>query len=127
MLKVTYTETGFYLEYSPQPLSLLLSDRVCTYAHARRPITVQPIQASIPLPAKLVTQPMREQFQTLATLEMTWCDRNWLEVTLSGLWLTEDPEQEVGIFMTEFNPRLEQRLLRLWEWSQQSSLQEMMA
>ncbi|NER84546.1 MAG: hypothetical protein F6K42_34505, partial [Leptolyngbya sp. SIO1D8] len=50
MLKVTYTETGLCLEYCPKPLDLLLSDRVCMYAHAQRSITVQPMRASIPLP-----------------------------------------------------------------------------
>jgi len=115
MLKVTYTETGLYLEYCPEPLDLLLSDRVCMYAHARRPITVQPMRASIPLPATLSgTQELRR----FPELELALCDRDWLEITLPGLWVTEDVDQEVGVFMTELNPRLEQRIFRLWAIAQ---------
>ncbi|MEM9116749.1 MAG: alr0857 family protein [Cyanobacteria bacterium P01_F01_bin.56] len=116
MLKVTYTETGLHLEYCSEPLSQVLSDRVCTYARAQRPITVQPLKASIPLAATLVAALMGSQFQDF---ELTRCDQDWFEVTLSGLWLTEVPDREDGIFMTELDIRLEQRLLSLWQWSHQ--------
>ena len=115
MLKVTYTDTGLYLEYGPEPLDLLLSDRVCMYAHAQHPISVQPMTASILLPAALVAHQHLERFQDL---QLTWCDRDWLEVSLSGLWITEDPDQDVGIFMTELESRVELRLLRLWQLAQ---------
>ena len=117
MLKVTYTDTGLCLEYCPTPLNLLLSDRVCTYAHAQRSMTVQPIRASIPLLATLIDRQLGEQLQTL---ELTRCDRDWWEITLSGLWITEGPNPDIGIFMAEFDPRLEQRLWRLWQLSQSS-------
>ncbi|MEL6381976.1 MAG: alr0857 family protein [Cyanobacteria bacterium J06626_18] len=118
MLKVTYTETGLCLEYCPEPLDLLLSDRVCMYVHAQRSITVQPMQASIPLPATLVGIRELERFPEL---ELSLCDRDWLEITLRGLWITEDPNQDEGVFVTELNPRLEQRLLRLWMLSHTTS------
>lgn len=116
MLKMTYTDTGLCLEYCPQPLELLLSDRVCIYAHAQRSISVQPLRASILLPAALINI---QGLQQLQALEIAWCDQDWVEITLTGLWVTEDPEQEQGIFMTELDPRTEQRLYRLWELSQQ--------
>ena len=115
MLKVTYTETGLCLEYCPEPLDLLLSDRVCMYVHAQRPITVQPMKASIPLPTTLVSIRELERFPEL---DLSLCDHDWLEITLRGLWITEDPNQEEGVFVTELNPHLEQRLLRLWMLSQ---------
>ena len=118
MLKVTYTETGLCLEYCPAPLDLLLSDRVCMYVHAQRPITIQPMQASIPLPTTLIGIQELERFQEL---ELSVCDRDWIEITLRGLWITEDPDQEEGVFVTELNPRLEQRLLRLWMRYQSAS------
>lgn len=116
MLKVTYTETGLCLEYCLEPLSQLLSDRVCTYARAQRPITVQQTKASIPLSAAVVSDRTRAQLEALA---LTRCDRDWYEITLSGLWLTEVPDAEIGIFMTELDARLEQRLIYLWSRSQQ--------
>lgn len=122
MLKVTYTETGLCLEYCPEPLSQVLSDRVCTYACAQRPITVQPTAASIPIAAALVNALICTQLQGF---ELTRCDPDWFEVTLSGLWLTEAPNAESGIFMTELDVRLEQRLLSLWQWSQQCQSQKL--
>ena len=124
MLKVTYTDIGLFLEYCPEPLDLLLSDRVCMYAHAQRPISVQPMNASIPLPANLVGNQNLDRFQNI---EVTWCDRDWLEITLSGLWVTEDPEQESGIFMTELDPRLEQRLTWIWQIAQSLATQNAIA
>ncbi|MEO0986659.1 MAG: alr0857 family protein [Cyanobacteria bacterium J06639_14] len=115
MLKVTYTETGICLEYCPEPLDLLLSDRVCMYVHAQRPITIQPMQASLPLPTTLVGMQELDRFQEL---EVSLCDLDWLEVTFRGVWITENPDQEEGVFVTELQPHLEQRLLRLWMRSQ---------
>jgi hypothetical protein len=118
MLKVTYTEMGLCLEYCPEPLDLLLSDRVCMYAYAQRPIAVQPTRASIPIPAHLVAHQGLERYEML---ELTLCDRDWWEITFTGLWITEDPDQEVGVFVTELDPRLEQRLFRLWQLSHRPS------
>lgn len=115
MLKVTYTETGCALEYCPAPLDLLLSDRVCLYARAQRPVSIQPMKASIPLPTTLAKG---QGFERFTELELSICDRDLTEITLSGLWITEDPAQEQGIFVTELNPRLEQRLYRVWELAQ---------
>ena len=124
MLKVTYTDTGLYLEYCPDPLDLLLSDRVCMYAHAQRAIGVQPMRASILLSATLLSHQGLERFQEI---EVASCDRDWFEVTLPGLWLTEDPDQEIGIFVTELDPRLEHRLLWMWQLTQQSQIQNAFA
>jgi hypothetical protein len=115
MLKVTYTDAGLCLDYCPEPLDLLLSDRICMYAHAQQSIAVQPTTASIPLPTALVRCQGLERFKPL---KLSLCDRDWMEITLSGLWVTEGADQDAGIFMTELSPRLEQRLFRLWHLSQ---------
>jgi hypothetical protein len=115
MLKVTYTDTGLFLEYCPEPLDLLLSDRVCTVVHSQQAIAIQPMHANLLLPVHLIRN---QGLETVSSLRVTFCDRDWVEITLSGLWVTETLEQEVGIFLTELDPRLEQRLLRLWQMAQ---------
>ncbi|MEM0979449.1 MAG: alr0857 family protein [Cyanobacteria bacterium P01_H01_bin.58] len=115
MLKVTYTETGLYLEYCPQPLDLLLSDRVCMYVRAQQTVTLQPMHASIPLPTQLSGVSELKRFPEL---EVSLCDQDWLEITFQGFWLTEDVTQDVGIFVTELGAHLEQRLLMLWALTQ---------
>lgn len=114
MLKVTYTETGIYLEYCPEPLDLLLSDRICMYLHAQQPVAIQPMKASIPLPTTAAGVHDLARFHNLT---LSACDRDWLEITVPGLWITEAPNQEEGVFVTELNPHLEQRLLHLWKRS----------
>lgn len=117
MLKVTYTDTGLFLEYCAEPLDILLGDRVRMYVHAQRSISIQPIKANIPLPASLLSE---RGLESLRDLDLTWCDRDWIEITLPGIWIAEDPTQDLGVFVTELDLRLELRLLRLWQLSQQS-------
>ena len=112
------TVTGVQTCALPILLSSVLCDRVCTHARALRPITVQPIKASIPLAAAVLSDRVWPQLQALV---LTRCDHDWYEVTLSGLWLTEEPDAAVGIFMTEFDARLEQRLVYWWSRSQRSA------
>lgn len=115
MLKVTYTETALYLEYCPESLDLLLSDRICMYARAQHTVTLQPMHASILLPTQL---PGVAELNRFPELEVSLCDQDWLEVTLRGVWLAEDVAQDVGIFVTEMGAHLEQRLFMLWTLSQ---------
>lgn len=119
MLKVTYAETGLYLEYCPVPLEGMLSDRVCLCARAQRPITIQPMQASIPLLRCLVQrQNLSQNLRGFPELQLSLCDQDWVEITLSGLWITEEPTQEEGVFVTELMPLLEQRLFHIWSLAQ---------
>jgi hypothetical protein len=118
MLKVTYTHTGHYLEYCPDPLDLMLGDRLCTYARAQRSFSVQPMSANIPLLIWTVDTTALERFPQVEAISR--CDRYWLEVTIAGLWIAEVHDQDNGIFVTELDPRLEQRLWRLWQLTQPS-------
>ena len=117
MLKVTYLETGLCLEYYPEPLDMLMSDRVCTYARAHCAMSIQPSKASILLAASLATRHGLERFEAI---EISVCDPEFFEVTFSGLWITEGENQDTGVFLTELMPRLEQRIFRLWQLSQRS-------
>lgn len=119
MLKVTYTHTGHYLEYCPDPLDLLLSDRLCIYARAQRAFSVQPISANIPLLISTVNVAALKRFPQVKAISR--CDVDWLEVTVAGLWIADVFDADNGIFMTELDPRLEQRLWRLWQLTQSSS------
>ena len=115
MLKVTYTETGLFLDSCSESLETLLSDRVCVHTRVRRPVVVQPMSASIPLPRHLSGLRSLSQF---AAVTMSVCDRDWVEVTLSGVWVAEGVDHEEGIFVAELQPQLEQRLLHLWQQAQ---------
>ncbi len=111
MLKVTFTDTGLSLECLHEPLETLLADRVGLYARSRCPVVVQPSGASIPLPANL---PGLQSLHRFSEISLTPCDRDWVEVTLRGLWIAEDTDQDEGVFVAELSSGLEQRLLHLW-------------
>lgn len=119
MLKVTYTPTGHYVEYCPDPLDLLLSDRLCVYARTQQAFSVQPISANIPLWVSTVDVVALKRFPQVKAVSR--CDRDWLEVTITGLWMADGLDVDHGIFMTELDPRLEQRLWRLWQLTQSAA------
>jgi hypothetical protein len=115
MLKVTYTPTGLYLEYLSESLDALLADRVRIHARSGLPLVMQPTSASIPLPASLSGLKALARWQEV---QVSPCDRGWVEVSLSGTWLTTDADQDNGVFMAELRPGLEQQLYSLWQSAQ---------
>lgn len=121
MLKITFTETGLWLEPSTEPLETVVAERVKLHACARRPLMVQPTTASIPFPQGL---PGLHTLARFAEVELVPCDRHWVEVTLSGLWIAEEPDQAEGIFLADLRPHLEQRILSLWHLAQQTQFTE---
>lgn len=115
MLKITFAETGLFLEYLTDSVETLVADRARLYVRAYRPLVVQPITANLPLPSNL---PGLHTLTRFSEISLSQCDRHWWEVSLPGLWVAESPEQAEGVFVAELHPHLEQRLLRLWQLSQ---------
>ncbi|NJN21340.1 MAG: hypothetical protein HC812_09330 [Leptolyngbya sp. RL_3_1] len=115
MLKVTYTSTGLCLEYRHEPLDTLLADRVRLHTRSGLPLIVQPTSASIPLPATL---PGLRSLSRCGEVQVSACDRGWVEVSIAGTWLATDIDQETGVFMTELRPGVERQLFTLWKQAQ---------
>jgi hypothetical protein len=51
-------------------------------------------------------------------VQISPCDRDWVEVSLAGTWLATDIDQDTGVFMAELRPGLEQQLYALWQSAQ---------
>ena len=111
MLKVTFTDTGLSLECLRGSLESLLADRVGVHVRTQRAVTVEPSGASIPLPANL---PGLQTLHRYSEVSLSRCDRDWVEVSLQGVWLAEDHDQGEGVFFAELSSGLEQRLRPLW-------------
>jgi hypothetical protein len=120
MLKLTYTENGFYLERLAEPLEAWISARVLLCLRAAIAICVEPTTASFLLPADL---PELDNLKVLAReneeiLAVSPCDAQDIEVSLQGTWLGSDSDSEEGIFVCGMSDRAESFLYQLWQEAQ---------
>lgn len=120
MLKLTYTENGFYWERLTQSLEEWLHTRVLLALRAATSLYLEPSTAAFLLPADL---PYLADLEKLATsnreiLEVSLCDEESVEVCLQGTWLTSDAENEEGVFVCLMSDRAEFFLEKLWQESQ---------
>lgn len=106
MLKLTYTEGSFHLEYLTQSLEEWVAQRVILAIRVGRSLNVEPSTASFLLPVDL---PGVEMLQAEVKrydseiIDLCTCDTEYIEVTLRGSWLSENSEAAVGVFVTTMN------------------------
>ena len=119
MLKLTYTENGFYLERLAQPLEEWVTARVILALRAETSLCVEPSTASFLLPADMPQLRHLERHQEGEdAIALSLCDAEYVEVSLKGTWMTSDTDGVEGIFVTSMNYALEFFLIKLWEESQ---------
>ena len=116
MLKITYTENGFFLERLPDSLEIWLSQRLLVCLRAAASVYVEPSTASLLLPVDL---PYFRDLQVLEdgnnVIEFNLCDDYSAEVSLQGNWITTDKDSEEGIFVCNLDERTEFFLYQLWK------------
>jgi len=121
MLKLTYLDKNFCLEYLTQPLEEWVALRVTLALRVGKRIYVEPSMASFLLPADL---PGLDSLETEArrfkedTITLCACDADYIEVSLQGTWLASDTETEEGIFVTTLYYVVECLLFKLWQEAQ---------
>ena len=117
MLKLTYMETNFHLEYLTHSLEDWVQSRVILALRVCQPLCVEPSTASFLLPVDLLGL---EKLQAEAKSEdrevfsLCVCDSECVEVTLKGAWLSNGCEDANGLFVTAINDRTEFFLHKLW-------------
>jgi hypothetical protein len=118
MLKLTYTENGFYLESLAQPLEEWVTARVILALRAGTSLCVEPSTASFLLPADMPQlRHLERQQEGEEAIALSICDADYIEVSLQGTWMTSDSDGETGIFVTSMSYTVEFFLLKLWEES----------
>ncbi len=134
MLKLIYTENSFYLERLAQSLEEWVTTRTLVSLRAGASFYIEPSTASFLLPADLPHLRQLEVFVRQDTTDaiafgaaeafghaartpiaLSICDAEYVEVSLQGTWLTSDPEDEEGIFVTAMNYAVEFFLYQLWQ------------
>ena len=119
MLKLTYTENGFYLERLAQPLEEWVTARVILALRAGTNLCVEPSTASFLLPADMPQLRHLERHQEGEdAIALSLCDAEYVEVSLKGTWMTSDTEGVEGVFVTCMSYAVEFFLIKLCEESQ---------
>ncbi|WP_017306723.1 alr0857 family protein [Spirulina subsalsa] len=127
MLKLTYTENGFYLEQLTVSLENWVTARMLLALRSATSIMIEPSTASFLLPANL---PQWSELERLAistegyanTITLARCDNECREVCLQGTWVVSEPESEEGIFIAHLSDGLEHFLYQLWREAERLTL-----
>jgi hypothetical protein len=121
MLKLTYTEGSFDLEYLTLSLEEWVAQRVILALRVGQPLHFEPSTASFLLPVdlpgveRLKVEVQRNDGEIIA---LSTCDAEYLEVTLRGSWLSDGAEDAIGVFVTMMSDRTEFFLHKLWQEAQ---------
>jgi hypothetical protein len=118
MLKLIHTETNFNLEYLPASLEDWISQRVLLALRVSNFVSVEPSTASFFVPADLPQLRTIEQIIArglIEGIELTSSEAGFVEVSISGSWLSEDEDAETGIFVASLGDGVEMTIFQLWE------------
>jgi hypothetical protein len=121
MLKLTYTESSFYLECLTLSLEEWVAQRVILALRVGQSLFIEPSTASFLLPVDLPgvevlkAEVKRDDREIIA---LSACDAEYMEVTLRGSWLLDSSKDAVGVFFTTMSDRAEFFLHKLWQESQ---------
>ena len=117
MLKLTYTENGFYMERLAQSLEDWVTARVILALRAGTNLCVESSTASFLLSADM-PQLRHLERQQEDVIALSVCDAEYIEVSLKGTWMTSDIDGAEGVFVTSMSYAIEFFLIKLWEESQ---------
>ncbi|MBE9168171.1 hypothetical protein IQ238_11825 [Pleurocapsales cyanobacterium LEGE 06147] len=132
MLKLTYTENGFYLEYLTESLENWVAKRTLLCLRTANSIYIEPSTASFLLSVDLAylsdVEALRAENGKM--LDLTICgaaapatqDREWIEVSLKGTWITDKEDSQEGIFVCVLSEGAETCLYELWKQASMEAL-----
>ncbi|GAC1461510.1 MAG: hypothetical protein NVS2B14_09170 [Chamaesiphon sp.] len=121
MLKLTYTEAHFHLEHLDQSLEDWVTQRVILALRVATSFCVEPSTASFLLPGDLPELPELEAValqDEVEAIAVSLCDAEYIEISLKGSWISAEPENAEGIFVTAMSDRIEVFLFKLWQDAQ---------
>lgn len=124
MLKLTYIETGFYLEYLAKSLEEWVQGRVILALRVGESLCIEPTTASFLLPTDLPgveTLAVEVKRQDPESISLSVCDAEYIEVSIEGTWISSKADSSEGVFVAAMSHSIEFFLLKLWEDSQVSA------
>jgi len=121
MMKLTYTETGFYLEKLTVSLEEFVTNRMLLSLRSGFPIHLAHSNASFLLPASadhLLLLDSVIGHDDSDTISLEKVDRNYVEIGFSGTWIASNPDAEEGTLVVVLSDRAEFYLYKIWQQSQ---------
>lgn len=115
MLKLTYTENSFSLEYFNESWENWVNTRVLLALQSAMNIYLESSSASFLIPSKF---PYLADLCQENRVEICLCDAEFVEVTLKGMWLTSDAESDAGVFVTALSEYAEFLLYEFYQYQQ---------
>lgn len=116
MLKVTYLESGLYLEQLEQSVEEWITQRVLLAVRMGQQLVVDRNTASLLLPIDLVK---RSSLIALVYEEMDvtlfQVDAEYFEISLQGTWISSSDQGTEGVFVTVLNAAIESVLFNIWQ------------
>lgn len=110
MLKLTYTDQGVILNHLNQSLDSWVSNRILLALRSGIPFWVESTKVSFMLPMNLpyvnnLVDSLGEELNN--TLELALYDKSQMELKLSGTWLSSHPDNDEGVFVCNYNEKIE--------------------
>lgn len=121
MLKLTYSESDLSIEHSTSSLESFVTQRVVLALRLGLRLCVEPSRAAFLIPMDLPDLPaLKLAFQVEPTDAIALCpvDKDYLEVSLQGVWLANYDQAHAGIFVCAIAPAMELLTYRLWQTAQ---------
>ncbi|MEO0948713.1 MAG: alr0857 family protein [Cyanobacteria bacterium J06641_5] len=121
MLKLSYTESGLYLEHLSTPLEQVVQQRVLLALRLAQPFHIEPSTASFLL---VLDEPSWEELEDVLEIEddrrliVTPTDEDLVEVTVEGTWVADTEETEDGTFVTALSEEAERFIYQLWAFTE---------
>ena len=121
MLKITYLEDEIYLEHLEESIQAWRANRVLVSLRAGISIFVEESTACLVIPIDTPYLMGLAELEAKKQIEITPCDSEYLEVVLSGIWVTSNEDSEEGIFVCDLHHSSESFIYRIWQESKVSS------
>jgi hypothetical protein len=116
MLKFIYTEAGLHLELLDADLDDWIESRL-KFGKGYEHLSVRAERAFFLLPDRLCEIFMLDFYlrcDRVNTVTIESCDENYVEIGLSGYWLSAGADIAEGIFITQLPDRIEAYLYQLY-------------
>jgi len=121
MLKITYLEDTTYLEYLQKSVEVWKTERILVNLRAAVSIYTESSIASFLLPVNAFALQELRSLVEKELIDVIPCDEEYVEVSLSGTWISQTESNESGIFVCELDHQSEYLLYELWQESQVSA------
>ncbi|MEM9213079.1 MAG: alr0857 family protein [Cyanobacteria bacterium P01_F01_bin.150] len=128
MLKLNYTDLGLHMEHVTASVDVIVAQYVLVAMRLGKSMHVEQSRASFLMPADSITL---TQLQDVlqhgcdtpfeGEVAIAPVDHAFVEISMSGTWMSEALDGDVGIFLTSFDLHTEYLLHQIWQETQRQT------